>query len=263
MSGCVKTVIFNFDTPCSIMFSFFRKKTDPTLFWQTDVHSHLCPGIDDGACDIAHSRELVQRMQTLGFKRFLITPHITEETFPNNPESIGASFAGLRQALPGVEMAVSAEYRIDKLLYDAMESRELLPWPSGYILIENGWFQEPMTIESIIFRLRNEHGLKPVLAHPERFRYYQAHPERLEYLHSKGAMLQVNLLSLAGYYGKSEKKLAEALLSRGLVSFVGSDVHRTRHIEVIAEYLHTADYEKLRCRSDLILNDTLDWNLKK
>lgn len=245
------------------MFNFFHSNSNhlPELFWHTDVHSHICPGIDDGARSPEMSIQLVRGMEELGFTHMIATPHVTDGSFPNTPLTIAESYLSLCEQCKkeGLRMqfSCSAEYRIDDLLFDMLRDKSIRPLPGGYILVENSWFQEPFNLEGLFFDLRNEHSLKPVMAHPERYRYYQRHRDRLEYLHNKGAFMQINILSLAGHYGKAEKNTAEWLLANNLVSFIGSDIHRTAHLEAIRNYFCSKDYRKLEAKSHLILNDTL------
>jgi protein-tyrosine phosphatase len=243
------------------MFGLFHSHTLPELFWHTDVHSHVCPGIDDGAPTREKSVQLVRGMADMGFTRMIVTPHVTDETYPNTPQTISLSFQHLRHAcseagLP-MELHCSAEYRIDDILFSMLKQDTVTPLPGGYLLVENSWFQEPFGLDGLLFDLRNEKGLKPIMAHPERYAYYQRHRERLEELHANNVCLQVNLLSLAGHYGRTAKSTAEWLLSHDMVSFVGSDLHRMGHLDAIKRYLCSRDYRKLESKCDLILNDTL------
>ena len=75
-------------------------------------------------------------------------------------------------------------------------------------------------------------------------------------MHEHGILFQVNLLSLAGYYDKAAKHAAEWLLEQKYVDFIGSDLHRTAHIEAIKKYMNSKDYRKLVSKADLIKNDT-------
>ncbi|MCM1318820.1 MAG: hypothetical protein NC217_00345 [Muribaculaceae bacterium] len=245
------------------MLGLFRRKNNilPELFWHTDIHSHVCPGIDDGSPSSQLSVQLVRGMADLGFTKMVVTPHVTDETFPNTPEIIHDSFEILTKACEqaGLKMQLrcSAEYRVDDILYNMVEQNIISPIPGGWLLVENSWFQEPFGLEAFLFDLRSGHGLKPILAHPERYPYYQRHYDRLEQLFDNGVALQVNLLSLAGHYGKQIKQTAEWLLAHDMVNFVGSDLHRPSHLEVIREYLCSKEYYKLENKADLILNDTI------
>lgn len=238
-----------------------RNKKLPELFWQTDIHSHICPGIDDGSRSPEKSVQLVRGMEQLGFTRMIVTPHVTDEVFPNTPDIIAESYLKLTESCvkEGVNMkfAYSAEYRIDELLFEFLKNGQVRPIHGEYLLVENSWMQEPTNMLNFLFDLRSSYGLKPILAHPERYSYYQRNRERYEELHNHGILFQVNLLSLAGHYEKACKNTAEWLLSKRMVDFVGSDLHRMAHVESIRNYLTSKDYSKLEANASDILNDTL------
>lgn len=243
------------------MLGIFKKnKCEERLFFQTDIHSHVCPGIDDGARSTRHALELIEEMHRLGIRKMIITPHVTDESFPNTLETIGNAFKKISNAVETVGLDIqldySAEYRIDDLLLSYLKDGSIRPMPNNYILVENSWIQEPVIMDSFLYTLQSEHGLKPILAHPERYRYYQGEKNRFKSLHEHGVLFQVNLLSLAGHYDKTAKQTAEWLLENDLVDFVGSDLHRTAHIESIKKYLNSKDFKKLVAKADLIKNDT-------
>lgn len=245
------------------MFNIFKRSKTPTepqpLFFSTDIHCHILPGIDDGSPDAATSVSLISRMQSWGLGRIIASPHVTDITFPNTPESAGAARETLKKALgeAGIDIALenSAEYRIDDLFARELEAERLMTLPNNYILIENPFVREPGNLDSLIFDLQVR-GLRPILAHPERYSYYYNSPARYEALHNAGTMFQINLLSLAGAYGKSERKIAEMLIERNLVDFVGTDLHNAAHADAIDRYLASSDYIKDRERlKGRILND--------
>lgn len=245
------------------MFGLFRSqsKSFPEIFWHTDIHSHVCPGIDDGSPSPQMSVQLVRGMAELGFDKMVVTPHVTDETFPNTPVIIRESFSELVSACKnaGLDMQFrcSAEYRIDEILYEMVEQNTISPIPGGWLLVENSWFQEPFGLDAFLFDLRVANNLKPIMAHPERFPYYQRHYDRLEQLHDNQIALQVNLLSLAGHYGKAAKQTAEWLLSHNMISFIGSDLHRISHLDTIRDYLRSRAYNRLEAHASEILNDTI------
>lgn len=225
------------------MFGLFSKKSNNAKFWfKTDIHCHVLPGIDDGSPDVETSIDLVNGLRELGIERIIASPHIEEVHFHNNKETIDGAYNSLKQALDesGMEipLSYSAEYRIDEGLDRAIAEGTLLPYPGKYVLIENQWVQEPWNLEQVIFDLQIK-GFQPILAHPERFSYYQKNFDRLDDLHDK-IPFQINMLSLAGYYGKAAKKTAERLLKKGYVDFLGTDTHHHRHIESLRKYLSSS-----------------------
>lgn len=245
----------------SSIFSIFRSKKPVEIFWHTDIHSHVCPGIDDGSPDVGTSVQIVQKMYDLGMRRMIVTPHVTDETFPNTLSTISHSFEklhrGVEEAGIPMQLDYSAEYRVGDTLRQMLRDGTCRPLPGGYILVENPWLQEPYGLEEFLFNLQSEYGLRPVLAHPERYPYYQTNPRRYTYLHSRGIMFQVNLLSLAGQYDKACRFTAEMLLEEDLVDFIGSDVHRPSQVDAIESYLHSGAYRLLESRAPSILNDKI------
>lgn len=244
------------------MFNFFksRPKEPVKLCFNTDIHCHVVPGIDDGAKTAESAVDLIERMQGWGIERIIASPHVTQEIFENDRTTIEpaleALHAELRRRGNHIEVLHSAEYRIDGLLSQRLEDNDIMPYPNDYILIENSFLQEPWNIDQLVFDLQVR-GLKPVLAHPERYSYYHYHPERYRQLHDAGLALQINLLSLAGYYGTAEQKMARTLIRDGLVSFIGTDLHNTRHADSIDAYLRTsAAYADMEALAPMIRNNT-------
>lgn len=233
------------------MFNFFSKKSkEPaTLPYQVDIHCHLLPGVDDGSPDLETSLKLVERLHGLGLKKIITSPHVTQDTFENTAATLDPALQSLRDAVAeqGIDIEIdrSAEYRIDEYSMGMIEAGEAKILPDGYILVENSFIQEPWNLEQILFNLKIK-GMKPILAHPERYPYYYNDKfARYKQLHDVGTLFQVNLLSLAGAYGREEKAIALGLLERGYVDFLGSDIHRSSHIDIIEEYLSSREYRKI------------------
>ncbi len=225
------------------MFNFFNKpKTPATLPFTTDIHCHVIPGIDDGSPDIETSLELISRMENWGLKRIFASPHVTKDTFENTPEILDNALASLQKALQEkgdpIFLDRHAEYRLDDFSLGYLESGNVKALPGNYVMIENPFVAEAWFIDNTVFDLQVK-GFMPVLAHPERYSYYFKNPGRLRQLHDAGAKFQVNLLSLAGHYGKEQRDVAEKLIAEGMVDFIGTDLHNTRHADAIDEYLMT------------------------
>ncbi len=233
------------------MFNFFSKKasTPEKLWFNTDIHCHVLPGIDDGSPDVDTSVELIERMQQWGIERIIASPHVTYGTFPNNRETVGAAREALQSALAArgnaIKLSNSAEYRIDDLFLKCFADGDLMALPSNLLLVENSFMQEPWDLDQLLFEMQLK-GYQPILVHPERYCYYYNHTSRYEAIHNNGTKFQVNLLSLAGYYGKTEKKIAEWLISKDLVDYIGTDLHRAKHADAIDVYLASKDYKRHR-----------------
>lgn len=218
------------------MFSFFKSKPPivSDLAWLgVDIHSHLLPGIDDGAPDLATSLHLINKLQELGLQKFTCTPHIFKELYPNTPATINAALnlvkQGLQQSGSKVQIAAAAEYMVDG---DFEIASDLLCLKDKYILVEMSYLNETPNIDQIIFDLQIK-GYKIVLAHPERYNFYHQAHDRYYRLKDMGCLFQLNLLSVTGYYGKPVKLAAEYLLKNNLYDLAGTDLHHEQHLRAL------------------------------
>lgn len=245
------------------MFSIFKKKpkTPAELCFHTDIHCHVVPGVDDGSPDEATSASLIESMQGWGINTIYASPHVTQNTFENSIDTITPAMEKLKAELNrrgnSIKIGHSAEYRIDELFLKRLEANELMLLPNDYILIENSFLQEPWNLDQLVFDLQVR-GLKPILAHPERYSYYYGKKERYAELHNAGLQFQINLLSLAGAYGKPERQIAKYLIDKDFVDFIGTDIHKQRHIDAINEYLLTGDaHSEMDALRSKVLNDSV------
>lgn len=223
------------------MFSFFNKKThvDHIEWLGVDMHAHWLPGIDDGAKDMASALNFMKSLQELGFKKLLATPHIFAELYPNDKEIIGNTLESTRQALTAaslhIETAAAAEYMVNE---DFEVSNDLLCLPKKHILIEMSYVSEMPNIEQIIFNLQVK-GYVVVLAHPERYSFYQDKHQRFHRFKEMGVLFQLNLLSVSGYYGKDVKRLAEYLLQKKYYDLAGTDLHHEKHLHALTREIQS------------------------
>ncbi len=251
------------------MFNFLRKKTESKnsgkLPFQVEVHCHVLPGIDDGSKTLETSIEIIRKLQTMGIRKIIATPHITSETFPNTRETIEASWNRLMPALEkegiDVEVVYSAEYRLDELFDKMHAEKALIPFPKNCVLIENSFIQPYWALEKLIFDMQTEQ-LNPIIAHVERYTYYNNDRAKVEGYKKQGCLFQVNLLSFTGYYGLSTRDFALWLLSEGMIDFMGTDVHNFRQLEMLDTFLQGNTYKKISeqlkrfpLKNDLFLTD--------
>lgn len=217
------------------MFSFFQRKNIVSdIAWLgIDIHSHLLPGIDDGSPNMDQSLIYIRALQELGFEKLICTPHIFEDLYPNNPQTIlpvldevikSVNTSGLT-----VKMDAAAEYMADSSFAAA---KGLLTLPGNHILIEMSYLSETPNIDQIIFDLQME-GYQVVLAHPERYFFYHNGLDRFQRFKDIGCLLQLNLLSVTGYYGKGVKEAADYLLKAELYDCAGTDLHHEKHLAVL------------------------------
>ena len=234
------------------MFSFFTKKQSKRLhdlaILGADMHSHLIPGIDDGAKTVDDSLSLVKQLVDLGYKKIITSPHVYQEYYPNTFDTIENGLRLVRKALSEHDMhldfSAGAEYYLDEHFEELLNEKQSIRKISGnYVLVEMGFFGAPPNLENYIFQLQLA-GYKPILAHPERYSFYQGKLDAFIRLKDLGCVLQVNLLSLAGYYGKEVAHLAQKLIKNELVSFLGTDLHHQRHMDTIREALNNKAFVK-------------------
>jgi protein-tyrosine phosphatase len=217
-------------------------------FLKTDMHSHLIPGIDDGAQTIEDSIALVKEFIELGYESVVTTPHIKSDYYPNDAAIINNGLNELRQALndQGIHFPVkaAAEYYVDERFIEMLESGPLMTVNDKEVLIEFSFVFEPMRINEILFQMQTK-GYKPVIAHPERYNYYHLKPNTYRELKDRGCLLQLNAISLTGYYGRTVKEAAENLLDENLYDYCGSDAHHLRHLDTMRKLMRSRRFAQL------------------
>ncbi len=249
------------------MFDFlFRSgKAEPDLsFIGVDMHSHLLPGIDDGLKEVAKSVEFIKQLKELGYQKLICTPHILSDLYPNTRETIMPKLALVKQALAdaGVDMKIeaAAEYMIDPDFSDIVsksKKEDFLTIGGNYILVEMSYLAPTPVFEETIFNLTML-GLKPILAHPERYSYYHSTFEQYVRFKDLGCKLQVNLLSLSGGYGPAVKKTAEKLFKNEMVDFLGTDMHHEKHLMMLKELATKKEFYTLVKEAELRNKELLD-----
>jgi tyrosine-protein phosphatase YwqE len=237
---------------------FFRKSALKSVDEQTlqypvsiDLHSHLLPGIDDGAQTIEESITLIKGLSSLGIKKAITSPHVMHDFYKNTPDIIRKCLSAVRKEISKQNLdftiEASAEYYLDEGLYEMlMKGEELLSFGDRYLLFELSFMNEPGLLKDFIFQLHLK-GFKPVLAHPERYMFFHRRVEKLEELKNAGVFFQLNLNSISGYYSVEARKMAEWLIDQQMVDFVGSDCHAEKHLIALQETLGRSKYmDKLR-----------------
>lgn len=203
----------------------------------TDIHSHLIPGIDDGVQDSTTGARFIKQLNAWGIQQVITTPHIKPEQHENSPVTITPAYERLLQAMKNADLDVpvsfAAEYYIDETFTQRLQ-QPLLTLKDNLLLVEISFAWAPAPLYEWMFDILSA-GYQPLLAHPERYGYMHGDMRQYEILKEKGVQLQLNLLSLSGYYGKSVQKAAQQLIDAKLIDYVGTDLHHDRHLEALEE----------------------------
>lgn len=235
------------------MFGLFKKKTKLkkhiTFNYESimvDMHSHVLPGIDDGAQTPEESIVLIKKMMELGISKIIATPHIMADFYKNTPKTIADALETLKAELKkeniAIDIETAAEHYFDESLEARVNSGNLMTMGDNYVLFEFSFISLPPNYISVIQKMKDM-GYKPILAHPERYIYMNL--EQYKMLHDWGCNFQLNTISLTGYYGKEVKATAEMLIDNELIDFISSDMHHPRHAAAFSDALRTSYLEKL------------------
>jgi protein-tyrosine phosphatase len=219
-------------------------------FWQTDLHSHLIPGVDDGVTDPEQTVVCLRQFAEWGIKRVITTPHISQDWYPNRHETLLAGQIALQQLIRDHQLdiiiEVAAEYLVDDLFIQLLDAHALLTFGQDrYVLIETGWASAPVFLETILFQMQTK-GYQPVLAHPERYTYYNDDLNALAKLRDQGCLFQLNWGALTGRYGSKVQRQARRLLKNKWADFIGSDLHHPRELASLQKLFTQSDYNVLR-----------------
>ena len=224
---------------------------------KTDIHSHLIPGIDDGSPNMETTIELLKEMQKLGFSKVITSPHVMSDLYKNSPEIILQGLELVRAELKvrniNLKVDAAAEYYLDYEFEQKISEGRLLTFGDNYLLVELSFIESPKNLFEIIFKLQLE-GYKIVLAHPERYHYFNM--KDYQDLVTRGVFLQINWLALIGYYSSEIQKKAENLIAQDMVSFVGTDCHNTHHAALYYKCQTKKAWHDLY-NSGKLLNNTL------
>ena len=245
------------------MFNFFKrnkaKKIENYSSLGVDMHSHLLPGLDDGSPNMKTSLELIRALYKLGYRKLITTPHVMSDLYPNNKGLIRHRLGHLRGAIKKakikIEIEAGAEYLMDENFGALVDNDEIQSFGNNYVLVEMSFISEPPELHNHLFKLQTK-GYRPILAHPERYLYMKSNFEKYEQIKNTGCLLQLNLLSLIGHYGKPTREVAIKLLKKGMIDFLGTDLHHERHAALLEKALDDKNVQKALSEHQF-MNDTL------
>ena len=215
---------------------------------KTDMHSHLVPGIDDGAPDMETAITLIKQFAALGYKKLITTPHISSDIYKNNPQIIQEGLFDVRRTLEqeniNIKIEAAAEYLIDEGFAKLLEEGDLQTFGDKFILVELPYFNAPPNLFDMTFELQIK-GYKIILAHPERYLYWYGELHRFQELKDRGIYFQLNMLSLSGHYSGEVRKMAEKLIDSDMIDFLGSDMHNTYYMNLFIKTLREPYLKKI------------------
>jgi len=226
-----------------------------------DFHSHIIYGVDDGAKDMQMSIYMLKEAKKAGFTDIFLTPHYLRDDYIKDKEEISPIIQKIQEKVQEEEININLYqaneiYIIDDMV-DLINNGTISTINnSRYVLFELPMATESLNMKKVIYSLL-ENGNIPVIAHPERYVYVQKNPNRLLEWIEDGVLLQMNMGSIIGQYGKEAQKTAKKLLAANMICFLGTDTHRPngiyRKMEQIKRELNKIiDEEQIE---DLLLNN--------
>ena len=209
-----------------------------------DIHSHILPGLDDGAASTEEAVAIARFALVGGIRYMVATPHVKEGKYPNSREMIVDAMANLRKVLLKKEIRLfvmpGAEYSLEPDLPQRFARGELMTINNKgrHLLVELPTEFIPDYTAAVLYDLQLQ-GVTPIIAHPERNAVLTRDHTRLYKLVANGALAQITAGSLTGLFGAEVAAAARAFLERGCVHFIASDAHssngRLPHLESAAK----------------------------
>ena len=236
----------------------------------TDIHSHILFDVDDGSRSIEESIELLKQLKEIGFNNVILTPHYIEgsEYCSENKEK-NKKLNEIKQELEkqnvDINICLGNEVFINDNIYELIKEGIIHTLNNTrYVLVELPFHNPIVNLEDIIYELKLK-GLKPIIAHPERYYYFQKNYKEVDRLREEGFLFQANYASILGYYGKDSKKLLKYMLKKQYIDYFGTDVHRTTKTYVIDNFEKIEKniikitkndyYNEIKENSDFIFNE--------
>lgn len=204
-----------------------------------DFHSHILPNIDDGSRSMEESINLIREATEAGFTGIISTSHYLQDYYECDEqerrkllEDIDDEVSKLSNNI-GMQMPklyLGSEIYITTDMINLLEEKKASTINNTkYVLFELPMNSKPLFVKDVVYKLI-ECGYRPIIAHPERYSYVKEDIGFVKELKDMGALFQSNYGSIIGMYGNSAKKTVKKLLKENLISFLGSDVHKTGQI---------------------------------
>jgi protein-tyrosine phosphatase len=202
-----------------------------------DLHCHYLPAVDDGVHTREDGQALCRGLAELGYTTVVATPHMRPGMFDNDKAQLMAAFSEFSAASSGVtglpELSLAAEHFCDDVFFARLERGEALPYPGGHAaLIEFAPERLPLGLAEQFFRMQVR-GLRPVIAHPERYQPIWKSLDALRTLVERGALALLDIMALVNKYGRQPQRIAERLLDADLYFAACTDSHRVEDLEFV------------------------------
>ena len=198
-----------------------------------DIHSHILPGIDDGSRDYEESIEMIRCLADAGVTDIIFTPHYVPDskwtsTRYKNQRLLANVRARLEREKIKINIHLGNEIYINTKILDLLATKAISPLAdSKYVLVELPMSGEWDGYEDVLLMIKQA-GYKPILAHPERYHAFQKDYSLITELCNMGILMQCNLGSIIGQYGRKPRKTIKKMAKDGLIFCLGSDIHRPR-----------------------------------
>jgi protein-tyrosine phosphatase len=199
-----------------------------------DLHGHMCVGVDDGPAVPEQAKALAIALRAAGVTEFACTSHFRpDKGWYNDAEASAHNHQVLDDLLGdvGPNRIRGAEHYVHEETFGPGFAARVVPYgQSRWLLVETPYGGAPADLRSLLARIRKE-GFRVLLAHVERFSYLHKSPKLLDQLQDDGVIFQVNLGSLVGVYGDTNKEAATRLLCAGMVGVLAGDCHDASDVE--------------------------------
>lgn len=197
----------------------------------TDIHTHILPGVDDGAAGMPQALELVRMAWKNGTRTLFLTPHYRGK-FKESPQWLRESFSMfsqmVREELPAMKLVLGSEVHYEAEMPERIQQKQVLSInDSQYLLLEfRGSSLRSQIIAGVSEVIRC--GFIPIIAHVERYQEFLTDDSLVPEVLEKGALVQLNADSVMGQNGLRVKKFCHRMLKEQMVHFIASDAHDTR-----------------------------------
>ena len=194
-----------------------------------DIHSHIIPNVDDGARSVEETFNILKEAQEAGFTDVILTSHFLLNYYETNAQELIFWKEKLQEVLKKqgtkINLHSGMEIYITNQMEELLENKKILTLAnSRYMLIELPLATNVKYFDYVVYYLEAK-GIKPIIAHPERYKCVQKDPDIVEEYIEKGCLIQCNYGSIVNLYGREAEKTIKTLLKKNQVHFLGSDVH--------------------------------------